>query len=97
MSLWLEPGWSDPNAEDLLHDLIKRLMDMDIPMFVVAGNFATDPQRTDVDTYPALFSAPDYPWVVVGSTDHGGARSSFSQRGFTGYSPRPGNQIIVRR
>jgi subtilisin family serine protease len=93
MSLWLEPGWSDPNAENLLHDLIKRLLDMDIPMFVVAGNFATDPQRTDVDTYPALFAAPDYPLGVVGSTDHGGARSSFSQGGLQVTLHALGNQI----
>jgi hypothetical protein len=93
MSLWLEPGWSDPNAVNLLHDLIKRLLDMDIPMFVLAGNFATDPQRTDVDTYPAVFAAPDYPLVVVGSTDHGGARSSFSQGGLQVTLHAPGNQI----
>ncbi|KAG9228985.1 hypothetical protein BJ875DRAFT_446379, partial [Amylocarpus encephaloides] len=81
MSLWILPGL-EGNAEDLYWDLIKGLLDMDVPMFVSAGNETEDPSRRDVDTYPALFAAPDYPLIVVGSTDHGGARSSFSQDTF---------------
>lgn len=80
MSLYLDPG-ADGNAEHLFYEFIKKLLDMDVPMVVCSGNFAQNPQRLDVDTYPALFAEPKYPLIVVGSTDHGGARSSFSQGG----------------
>ncbi|PMD19657.1 hypothetical protein NA56DRAFT_705368 [Hyaloscypha hepaticicola] len=54
---------------------MKQLLDMDNPVFAAGGNYAEEPQRTNVDTLPALWAAPDYPLVLVGSTDHGGARS----------------------
>lgn len=80
-SLCLVQGEWESNAHDLHYDLIKQLLDMDNPVFATGGNYAEESQRTNVDTLPALWAAPDYPLVLVGSTDHGGARSYFSPRG----------------
>lgn len=57
-SLFLVQGEWESNAYDLHYDLIKRLLDMDIPMFVIAGNAAINPQRTNVNTFPALWARP---------------------------------------
>jgi subtilisin family serine protease len=95
MSVYLEQNTGDPMAEEILHDAILTLMEEDIPMFTSSGNFASDPKnpRKEVDTIPGIWEGEDYPLIVVGSTDHGGALSPFSQEGKHVFIHATGNQI----
>ena len=64
---------------------IKLLLDNDIPVFVTAGNDAqkisNGQLRTNVDTPPGLFEAPDFPIIVAGAVDAKRTPRPDSQRG----------------
>ncbi|KAI0013932.1 peptidase S8/S53 domain-containing protein [Xylariaceae sp. FL0662B] len=81
----LSLGWAvNPNTileAAAIKARIRNLMNMGIPIVVASGNNANDPGRMNVDTIPAVWEAPDYPLIVVGSTNSRGKLSAFSQRG----------------
>ena len=94
MSMVVDDWVPGPNkAHDLLHDLIEELMNMDVPVIAGAGNYARQAARTNVDTVPAYWAGSDYPLIVVGSTQHGGARSDFSQTGLKVTLHAPGDLV----
>jgi len=66
---------------DLLKQLIRDIMDLDVPVVAASGNFARDAKRNIVDTVPAMYAAEDYPLIVVGATNSKGERAAFSQTG----------------
>lgn len=81
MSMWLGKSIMGFEEQTLLKYAIQTLFRLDVPVVVCAGNDALIPGREEVDTSPAVFADDKFPLIVVGSTDHGGALSSFSQRG----------------
>lgn len=83
----------DPNNQFqvTLKSLIQDLMDMDIPMFVPAGNNAAISPK--VDDAPAIWASNDYPLLSIGSTNFAGERSSISQVGDQVFLYAPGEDI----
>ena len=81
----LSIGYEMPQGDSLIfHDMrerIQTLMDMDVPFVASAGNHRIDLGKEFVHLAPAVFAGPDYPMIVVGSTDTAGKRSDFSQGG----------------
>jgi hypothetical protein len=73
---------------DMLRTAIGDVMDLDVPVVVMAGNEGGDTTRRYIDTVPAVFARHDrrHPLIVVGSCDVSGRDSSFSQRGKTIYA-----------
>ncbi|TVY78560.1 Subtilisin-like protease [Lachnellula suecica] len=67
-------------VQGMTKNLIKKLMDMDVPFFVPAGNFGAI-GHPKVDAIPAVWASDDYPLLTIGSTTFDGKRSSFSQTG----------------
>ena len=63
----------------LLSAVIQKVMDMDVPVVVSAGN--TMPGHPNIDTVPAVFAGTDYPIIVVGSAKKTGDKSSFTPNG----------------
>ncbi|KAJ9637176.1 hypothetical protein H2199_007462 [Coniosporium tulheliwenetii] len=65
---------------------IEKALKSDVPVLAIAGNKAEEKTldgklREEVDTAPAIYESPDFPIIVVGSTDHDGRRAATSQGG----------------
>lgn len=61
---------------------MQALMDMGGVIVAASGNYADKPGRGhEIDTYPALFAADDFPLIVVGACDAEGNEAPFSQGG----------------
>ena len=65
----------------LLSRAITEVMRMEVPVVVSAGNYAEEPGRPLIDTFPAVLASRDFPLIVVGSCGRNGERSAFSQIG----------------
>lgn len=80
--------------QETVRQSFKRLLDMDVPVIVASGNNADQPGgRRDVDVYPGVWEGPDYPLLVVGSTNNVGELSDFSQGGPHVFLHAPGEDI----
>lgn len=89
---------ADPNdlymAQEEQRDDIKRLMENGVIVVAAACNHALERDsdgnlRPNIDTTPGIFEGPDYPIIMVGSTDNTGEPASWSQGGdhLTIYAP----------
>lgn len=75
----IEPS-KHPGIDSALLDNLKRviqgLFDLDVPVVVPSGNGAHN--STDVNSYPSLWAADNFPLIVVRACDYKGEESHFS-------------------
>ncbi|EON63353.1 hypothetical protein W97_02580 [Coniosporium apollinis CBS 100218] len=75
---------SDARKEE--RNAIEEAFKNDVPVLAAAGNKAEKERpdgklREEIDTAPAVYASPDFPIIVVGSTDSSGKRAATSQGG----------------
>lgn len=94
VTMSFDAGKEDPDArlQNDVKDRIKTLMDMDVPVFCLAGNLAKK-GHPQVDTIPGIWASEDYPLLVIGSVNFDGRVSIFSQGGDQVFLHAPGSGI----
>lgn len=79
MSLLGPPNDGTSEKAQTLKKLVSTMMNIDVPVVIAAGNEA--PRRPVIDSLPGIWAAPDFPILVIGSTNKEGQVARDSQGG----------------
>ena len=82
-----------------LRNIMGRLMRLGAAIVVVAGNAAESRGRQEIDQFPALWEANDFPLIVAGALKPDNTRADFSQQGGRADHPdvtiyAPGDNVV---